>query len=159
MVAAVSIYLAFNAGQSSAHGWGIARSTDTAFALGCMALNRGRPFRTVCERSCLPLWSSRRRCRCRHWTVYNETVSVVPLIWLPPSSCRLVGAQKSLRGGTHYLVLGGRLHVRHAQVGGWSRSRRLVWAPCLRLPAPRSNLERANRAVFREFRETTHCGI
>ena len=31
---AVAIYLAFNAGRSSAHGWGIAMSTDTAFALG-----------------------------------------------------------------------------------------------------------------------------
>src|SRR5881396_395922 len=38
MAAAVSIYLAFNAGDSSAHGWGIAMSTDTAFALGLLAL-------------------------------------------------------------------------------------------------------------------------
>src|SRR5881396_2363989 len=38
MAAAVAIYLAFNAGRSSAHGWGIAMSTDTAFALGLLAL-------------------------------------------------------------------------------------------------------------------------
>jgi Na+/H+ antiporter NhaA len=38
MAAAVGIYLAFNAGRSSAHGWGIAMSTDTAFALGLLAL-------------------------------------------------------------------------------------------------------------------------
>ncbi|HEX6701161.1 MAG TPA: Na+/H+ antiporter NhaA [Gaiellaceae bacterium] len=38
MTAAVAIYLAFNAGRSSAHGWGIAMSTDTAFALGLLAL-------------------------------------------------------------------------------------------------------------------------
>ena len=38
MAAAVGIYLAFNAGGSSAHGWGIAMSTDTAFALGVLAL-------------------------------------------------------------------------------------------------------------------------
>jgi Na+/H+ antiporter NhaA len=34
----VLIYLAFNAGRSSAHGWGTAMSTDTAFALGMLAL-------------------------------------------------------------------------------------------------------------------------
>ena len=34
----VSIFLAFNAGGSSAHGWGAAMSTDTAFALGLLAL-------------------------------------------------------------------------------------------------------------------------
>jgi Na+/H+ antiporter NhaA len=38
MAGAVAIYLAFNAGRSSAHGWGIAMSTDTAFALGLLAL-------------------------------------------------------------------------------------------------------------------------
>ena len=38
MAMAVAIYLAFNAGRSSAGGWGIAMSTDTAFALGLLAL-------------------------------------------------------------------------------------------------------------------------
>src|SRR3954468_10032442 len=36
--AAVAIYLAVNAGRPSAHGWGAALSTDTAFALGMLAL-------------------------------------------------------------------------------------------------------------------------
>jgi Na+/H+ antiporter NhaA len=35
---AIAIYLAFNAGRSSASGWAIAMSTDTAFALGLLAL-------------------------------------------------------------------------------------------------------------------------
>jgi Na+/H+ antiporter NhaA len=34
----VAIYLAFNAGSSAADGWGTAMSTDTAFALGMLAL-------------------------------------------------------------------------------------------------------------------------
>jgi Na+/H+ antiporter NhaA len=34
----VAIYLAFNAGRSGGHGWGAAMSTDTAFALGIVAL-------------------------------------------------------------------------------------------------------------------------
>ncbi len=38
MAVAVTIYLLFNAGSSSARGWGIAMSTDTAFALGLLAL-------------------------------------------------------------------------------------------------------------------------
>lgn len=38
MVIAVAIYLAVNAGHPSAHGWGIAMSTDTALALGLLAL-------------------------------------------------------------------------------------------------------------------------
>src|SRR5579862_3859443 len=38
MVVPVLIYLAINAGDSSIHGWGTAMSTDTAFALGLLAL-------------------------------------------------------------------------------------------------------------------------
>ena len=36
------IYLAFNAGGPGAHGWGAAMSTDTAFALGVLALRGAR---------------------------------------------------------------------------------------------------------------------
>jgi Na+/H+ antiporter NhaA len=43
MVVPVAIYLAANAGRSSMHGWGTAMSTDTAFALGILALV-GRSF-------------------------------------------------------------------------------------------------------------------
>ncbi|MBV9916557.1 MAG: Na+/H+ antiporter NhaA [Solirubrobacterales bacterium] len=38
MILPVAIYLAVNAGRSSAHGWGAAMSTDTAFALGALGL-------------------------------------------------------------------------------------------------------------------------
>src|SRR6266511_3362530 len=38
MTVPILIYLAFNAGHSSSSGWGIAMSTDTAFALGLLAL-------------------------------------------------------------------------------------------------------------------------
>jgi Na+/H+ antiporter NhaA len=38
MTIPVLIYLAINAGRSSAHGWGVAMSTDTALALGLLAL-------------------------------------------------------------------------------------------------------------------------
>ncbi len=46
MVVPVLVYLAINAGHSSTHGWGTAMSTDTAFALGLLALvGRGLPDR------------------------------------------------------------------------------------------------------------------
>jgi Na+/H+ antiporter NhaA len=38
MMFPIAIYLAFNAGGPGAHGWGAAMSTDTAFALGALAL-------------------------------------------------------------------------------------------------------------------------
>ena len=38
MLVSIAIYLAFNAGSHSAGAWGIAMSTDTAFALGTLAL-------------------------------------------------------------------------------------------------------------------------
>jgi Na+/H+ antiporter NhaA len=38
MLVPVAIYLGINAGHSSVHGWGAAMSTDTAFALGMLAL-------------------------------------------------------------------------------------------------------------------------
>jgi Na+/H+ antiporter NhaA len=38
MAVPIAIYLAFNAGGVGAHGWGAAMSTDTAFALGALAL-------------------------------------------------------------------------------------------------------------------------
>jgi Na+/H+ antiporter NhaA len=50
MTIPVAIYLAFNAGDGSADGWGVAMSTDTAFALGLLVLvgprisNRLRAF-------------------------------------------------------------------------------------------------------------------
>ncbi|MDQ6775132.1 MAG: Na+/H+ antiporter NhaA [Actinomycetota bacterium] len=38
MIVPIAIYLAFNAGGPGARGWGAAMSTDTAFALGALAL-------------------------------------------------------------------------------------------------------------------------
>jgi Na+/H+ antiporter NhaA len=48
MAVPVAIYVAFNAGHSSADGWGAAMSTDTAFALGVLALTaRGLPIQRL----------------------------------------------------------------------------------------------------------------
>ena len=48
MAVPVAIYLAFNSGHPSADGWGAAMSTDTAFALGVLALTaRGLPIQRL----------------------------------------------------------------------------------------------------------------
>src|SRR4029077_4872975 len=80
MVVAVAIYLLFNAGRSSAHGWGVAMSTDTAFALGLLALvgpwfpDRLRAFMltvvVVDDIAALIVIA----------TVYSEDVSMRPLV-------------------------------------------------------------------------------
>ena len=42
MLVPIAIFLAFNAGRPTAHGWGTAMSTDTAFALAVITLVAGR---------------------------------------------------------------------------------------------------------------------
>jgi Na+/H+ antiporter NhaA len=42
MIIPIAIYLVINAGRPTAHGWGAAMSTDTAFALGALALAGGK---------------------------------------------------------------------------------------------------------------------
>ena len=59
MLIPVAIFLALNVGRSSAHGWGVAMSTDTAFAFGLLALVGSRgPFRL---RAFVLTFSGRRR--------------------------------------------------------------------------------------------------
>ncbi|MEO8095228.1 MAG: Na+/H+ antiporter NhaA, partial [Pseudolysinimonas sp.] len=47
MLASVGIYLALNAGSPAASGWGVALSTDTAFALALLAVARARPLQPL----------------------------------------------------------------------------------------------------------------
>ena len=78
--AAVGIFLVFNAGRPSAHGWGAAMSTDTAFALGLLAIvgprfpDRLRAFMltvvVVDDIVALVVIA----------TVYSESISWVPLL-------------------------------------------------------------------------------
>src|SRR5918996_2360749 len=154
MAVPVTIYLLFNLGRSSAWGWGIAMSTDTAFALGLLALvgprfpSRVRAFLltvvVVDDLVALVVIA----------TVYTEALRLVPLaVAVGFYAAVLVVRGTSFRPGLACAVLG---------VGAWvalleSGVEPVVLGLAMGLlayayPAPRSSLERATER-FREFRE------
>ena len=151
MALAVAIYLAFNAGSSSAQGWGIAMSTDTAFALGLLALvgprfpDRLRAFMltVVVVDDILALVVIA--------TVYTEQVSAPA----PPGGIRAVrrgarGAGAGCAGRARLLRarscdLGGAARVR----GRAGRGRARDGAPGLRVPGPALRARTRNRALPR----------
>jgi Na+/H+ antiporter NhaA len=154
MLMAVAIYLAFNAGRSSAGGWGIAMSTDTAFALGLLALvgprfpDRLRAFMltvvVVDDIVALVVIA----------TVYTETLHVTPLlVAIALFGCLVIARALSIRTGLVWAVLGAAAWVAMLKSGvdpvvvGLATGL-LTYA----FPAPRSSLERATER-FREFRE------
>jgi Na+/H+ antiporter NhaA len=154
MAVAVAIYLAFNAGRSSAGGWGIVMSTDTAFALGLLALvgprfpDRLRAFMltvvVVDDIVALVVIA----------TVYTETLHVVPLLAAVGFfAAVLVARSLRFRAGLVCLVLGTAAWVSLLKSG----VEPVVIGLALGLLAyaftpSRSNLERATER-FREFRE------
>ena len=154
MTTAIAIYIAFNMGGSSAHGWGIAMSTDTAFALGLLALvGRRLPDRlrvfiltVVVVDDILALVVIA--------TVYTEQVRTSALLAaLGVFGVVLVVRALGVRRGLVYAVLGVATWVALLESGvepvvlGLAMGL-LVYA----YPATRSNLERAGDR-FREFRE------
>ena len=154
MGAAIAIYLVFNLGSSSAHGWGIAMSTDTALALGLLALaGRRAPDRlrtfiltVVVVDDLLALVVIA--------TVYTEDVELSALLWAA-GLFAVVLVLRALRAGPGplYFVLGVAIWVALLDSGvdpvvvGLAMGL-LVWAS----PAARSELTRAGER-FREFRE------
>jgi Na+/H+ antiporter NhaA len=154
MAVAVAIYLAFNAGRSSAHGWGIAMSTDTAFALGLLALvgprfpDRLRAFMltvvVVDDVVALVVIA----------VVYSEEVTVSWLLAaLGLFAVVLAAKALGLRGGLVYLALGTAIWVALLESG----VEPIVVGLAMGLlayayPAARSDLERATER-FRAFRE------
>jgi Na+/H+ antiporter NhaA len=154
MAVAVAIYLAFNLGGSGAYGWGIAMSTDTAFALGLLALvgprfpDRLRAFMltVVVVDDILALLVIA--------TVYTETLHVGPLLVAVALFGVVLGARRIPRKtGLACAVLGIAAWVALLESGvepvviGLAMGL-LVYASA----APRSTLERATER-FREFRE------
>ena len=154
MAVAVSIYLAFNAGRSSASGWGIAMSTDTAFALGLLALvgprfpDRLRAFMltvvVVDDIVALVVIG----------TAYTETLDVLPLLLAIALYGALIVARRlPVRPGLTCLVLGTAAWVALLESGVEPVVLGLaVGLLAYAFPVPRSSLERATER-FREFRE------
>ncbi len=87
IVMAVAIYLAFNAGGSGADGWGAAMSTDTAFALGLLALVAPRGTRLRVRLLTLAVIDDFLALVVIA-TVYTESLSWLPLVWPPACSRR-----------------------------------------------------------------------
>jgi Na+/H+ antiporter NhaA len=153
MATAIAIYLAFNMGDSSALGWGIAMSTDTAFALGLLALVGRLPDRlrvfiltVVVVDDILALVVIA--------TVYTEQVKVSALLAaLGVFGGVLVVRALGVRQALVYALLGAATWVALLESG----VEPVVLGLAMGLltyayPAARSDLERAGDR-FREFRE------
>jgi Na+/H+ antiporter NhaA len=154
MTIAVLLYLAVNAGQPSARGWGVAMSTDTAFALGMLALigprfpERLRAFllTVVVIDDIVALLVIA--------TVYTSDLSITPLlVAIALFGVILLMVRLHVRAGVVYLVVGVATWVAlHASgvdpvVVGLAMGL-LTYAS----PAGREDLERATNR-FRDFRE------
>jgi Na+/H+ antiporter NhaA len=155
MLVPIAIYLAINAGRPSAHGWGAAMSTDTAFALGALALAGGDrlpdrvrtyllTFSVVDDLAAIAVIA----------IFYSSDVKWVPL---------LIGAvllavsgyvrRRGVRNGPVYLLLG---------LGAWTAffnsgidpivTGLVIGLLTCAYPAARADLEQATDA-FRLFRE------
>ncbi len=154
MVAPALIYLAFNAGESTARGWGITMGTDTAFALGVLAL---------VGRRCVP------RIRTFLLTLvivddiaaltvvalaYTERVSIEALVVASALfGVVLIMRRAGVRHGVAYFLVGLGLWVAmiasgvHATIAGVA-----LGVLATARPPTRGDLERAG-ALWRLFRE------
>jgi Na+/H+ antiporter NhaA len=154
MVIPVGIFLIFNAGHHSAHGWGAAMSTDTAFALGMLALI-GRRFPPSLRAFILTL------------AVADDLVAFVVIATAYTSSLRVTGLIVGLGG----MVMAVLIRLRRVRNGPLYGALAVVsWVGFLKsgvdpvivgvfvgllsiaYPASRADLERATD-LFRLFRE------
>ena len=155
MLVPIAIYLAINAGRPSAHGWGTAMSTDTAFALGALALVGG---------SRLP---DRVRTYLLTFSVVDDLAGIAVIAIVYSSDVKwpplLIGAvllavsgyvrRRGVRNGPVYLLLG---------LGAWTAffnsgidpivTGLVIGLLTCAYPAARADLEQATDA-FRLFRE------
>jgi Na+/H+ antiporter NhaA/predicted DsbA family dithiol-disulfide isomerase len=150
----VCIFLAFNAGSGHARGWGTAMSSDTAFALGALALaGKGLPdrvrtflltFSIVDDLLSLVIIA----------VAYSGAIKVMPLLLGFAFLAAVLALRlRGIRNGLLYLVVG---------VGAWVAFLKSGVDPIVTglviglltyaAPASRSDLEQASDA-FRLFRE------
>jgi Na+/H+ antiporter NhaA len=154
MSLAVLLYLVVNAGEASAQGWGVAMSTDTAFALGMLALigprfpERLRAFllTVVVVDDIVALLVIA--------TVYTSQLNVLPLLVAIALFAGILALKRlRVRRGVVYLLVGiatwVAMHLSGVDpvVVGLAMGL-LTYAS----PADREDLERATN-LFRDFRE------
>ncbi|MFQ6147105.1 Na+/H+ antiporter NhaA [Streptomyces seoulensis] len=154
MAVPVGIYLAVNAGHGTAHGWGAAMSTDTAFALGALALV-GRRMPAGLRVLILTVTVVDDFLALGVITVaYSEHVTVLPVLAaLAAFAVVLVLRRLGVRRGTVYaaLALVGWLALLESGVDPVVFGLGMGLLTYAR-PAARSDLERAS-GLFRLFRE------
>jgi Na+/H+ antiporter NhaA len=159
MVVPALIYVAFNAGTAAVHGWGTVMATDTAFALGVLALVGRR-------------WSLRVRVFVLTLVIvddvgallviavaYTEGLSLVPLV-IAAAIFGVVAALRSagLRRGGPYLLLGVALWLAllhsgvHPTIAGVA-----MGLLATAYPPSRTDLQRA-ASLWRSFREQPTYG-
>jgi Na+/H+ antiporter NhaA len=154
MAVPIAIYLAINAVHGSTHGWGAAMSTDTAFALGLLALvGPGFPerlraflltFAVVDDIVALLVIA----------IAYSGSVSTTALlIGIGLFGCILVIRAADVHFGPLYFLFGTAVWVAFFKAGVDPVVAGLLGGViALAYPAQRSDLERASD-VFRLFRE------
>jgi Na+/H+ antiporter NhaA len=150
----VGIYLAVNAGTASAHGWGTAMSTDTAFALGVLALvGRSLPDRIRTYLLSVSVVDDLVGI-CVIAVAYSGRIRVVPLlVGLGCLAAVAVLRRHGARYGRLYLVLGLVAWVAVLKCGIDPVSVGLVMGLLsYARPAARGDLEQASD-LFRSFRE------
>jgi len=154
MIVPIGIYLAANAGQPSAHGWGTAMSTDTAFALGMLALvGRRLPdrVRTYLLTFSVVAVSLKKKVIA---VVYSEQVQMTALLTgIAILAVVLAVRVAGVRLGPLYFLLGLAAWVAFVKSGVDPVVVGLIMGLLtFAYPASRSDLERASD-LFRLFRE------
>jgi Na+/H+ antiporter NhaA len=154
MVIPIGIYLAFNSADASAHGWGAAMSTDTAFALGLLALV-GRRLPSSLRTFILTVAVADDLVAFAVIAIaYSKTISVVPLvIGIAVLGLVIVVRLRRIRNGIVYAILA---------LVAWVAFQKSGVSPvivgvviglvAIAYPASRADLERATD-LFRLFRE------
>jgi Na+/H+ antiporter NhaA len=154
MIFPIGIYLIVNAGRPSAHAWGASMATDTAFALGALALvGRRLPdrvrtylltFSVVDDLAGIAIIA----------IVYSERIQVVPLLFgIAFLAVVLAIRIRGVRSGPVYLLIGIAAWVAFFKSGVDPVVVGLVLGLLsYAYPATRASLEQASEA-FRNFRE------
>ena len=154
MIVPIGIYLILNIGHPSARGWGAAMTTDTAFALGALALvGRGLPDRVRTYLLTISVVDDLGGILVIAFA-YSSRIRAIPLVvGMVCLAAVLVGRSRGIRYGPAYFVAGVATWAAVFESGVDPVVVGLAFGLLINAyPAARSELERASDA-FRLFRE------